>query len=291
MILKSMKKLPVKTPARPAPKIPPHGPDARRIAFLYADLGLDQRTIARLLKTSIGAVERSVKARALVRHQPSYGPWSEALAREFAAWLGLTLPDVTTVDPEDVWTRLRVALRTEVPKKLLRDPKAWFRVDGFLADLPHRQKAADDRLARARLVFLHGDLGMNAPEIARVLDASWVAVRKALDREKLHRNERAHAELNEALLTTLARALGRDEWPILRVGDYYRYDRNWSIVRRGTTEGLLRLASERRLDLAVLDQFIAAIPELAARRRTRFAGSAAKHAAPETPAPTRKNAA
>lgn len=247
-------------------------PDASRVAFLYGDLGLDQRTIARLLGTSIGAIERSVKARALVRHQPSHGAWSEALVVDLATRLGLTLPDVNGVAPEDVWAKLRVALRTELPKRLTRDVKVWFRLDGFLADLPHRQRAAHDRLTRTRLQFLHGDLGMQAPEIARLLDVSWSAVRAALDRAKVHRNEIVHMGLNEELLTTLAHALGCEAWPIERASSdgYFRDDRQWTAIRQGTATGLLRLAAERRIDFAALDGFIASIPKLVAERHARL---------------------
>ncbi len=264
-------------------------PDPARVAFLYSDLGLDQRTIARLLKSSIGAVERVVKARALVRHQPLHGAWSEALVREFATWLGLTLPALAQVDPEDVWTKLRVALRNAIVKKLERDPNAVFLLDRFLRDLPHRQRAAEERLTRERLGFLHGDLGMQAPEIARLLEASWSAVRTVLDREKLHRNDSAQQGLNEELLTTLARTLGCEEWPIERASSdgYFRDDRQWSAVRGGTARGLLRLAAEHRLDLAVLDRFIAMIPKLVAERRARLLS---KTPAKRTVAPTKKAA-
>lgn len=280
-----MKKPPVKKPTKKAPAIRVAAPDPARVAFLYGDLGIDQRTIAQLLKTSIGAVERSVKAHALVRHQPPHGPWSEGLVREFATWLGLALPDLDGVAPEDVWTKNRVALRTELTKRLTRDTNLWFRLDGFLTDLPHRLRAAQERLTRERLQFLHGELGMTAPEIARLLDASWSAVRRALDREKLHRNDSAHQGLNEELLTTLARALGCEEWPIGRRSSdgYFREDRQWSAICGGTAKGLLRLAAERRLDLAVLDWFIAAIPRLVAERRARLLSKApAKRTAPAT---------
>ncbi len=251
-------------------------PDPARIAFLYGDLGVDQRTIARLLKTSIGAVERSVKAHALIRHKPSHGAWSEVIAHELATRLDLTLPDFDDAAPEDVWTKIRVALRTELTKRLTRDTTAWFRLDGFLADLPHRQRAAQERLTRERLQFLHGDLGMPAPEVARLLDASWSAVRATLDREKLHRNDSTHQGLNEELLTTLARALGCEAWPIARTSSdgYFREDRQWSAVRGGTAKGLLQLAAERRLDLAVLDWFIASIPKLVVERRARLMSKA-----------------
>lgn len=284
-----MKKQPSKKPAPKAPMMRRSEPDPARVAFLYSDLGLDQRTIARLLKSSIGAVERVVKARALVRHQPLHGAWSEALVREFATWLGLTLPALAQVDPEDVWTKLRVALRNAIVKKLERDPNAVFLLDRFLRDLPHRQRAAEERLTRERLGFLHGDLGMQAPEIARLLEASWSAVRTVLDREKLHRNDSAQQGLNEELLTTLARTLGCEEWPIERASSdgYFRDDRQWSAVRGGTARGLLRLAAEHRLDLAVLDRFIAMIPKLVAERRARLLS---KTPAKRTVAPTKKAA-
>lgn len=271
-VMRPMKKPPSKKLLMKGYKMPVAEPDASRVAFLYGDLGLDQRTIARLLGTSIGAIERSVKAHALVRHQPSRGAWSETLVRDLALRLGLTLPDLNGVAPEDVWTKLRVALRAELPKRLTRDAKGWFLLDGFLADLPHRQRAAHDRITRTRLQFLHGDLGVQAPEIARLLDVSWSAVRAALDRAKVHRNEITHIGLNEELLTTLAHALGCDAWPIERTSadGYFRDDRQWPAVRQGTATGLLRLATERRLDLAALDEFIAAIPRLVAERRARL---------------------
>ncbi len=288
-VSKPMKKLPSKKTARTTPPIRHATPDAARVAFLYGDLGVDQRTIARLLKTSIGAVERVVKARALARHQSPHGAWSEPLVRELASWLDLTLPALTQVDPEDVWTKLRVALRSALVRKLERDPSAAFLLDRFLIDLPHRQRAAHDRLTRERLQFLHGDLGMQAPEMARLLDVSWAAVRAALDREKLYRNEPYHPGLDEELLTTLARALGCEAWPIERVSSdgYFRDDRQWSAVRGGSVKGLLQLAAKRRLDLAVLDQFIAAIPTLVAERRARLMS---KVTAKRSTAPAKKAA-
>ncbi len=250
-------------------------PDSRHVAFLYGDLGLDQRRIAQTLKVSIGSVERSVKQNQLVRHCPPNGEWSEGLVRELAGRLHVTLPDLNGRNPEDVWTRLRVALRGEVPKALARDGKAGFVLDSFLDDLPYLVRASAARLTPARLQFLHGDLGMNAQEIALLFDASWSAVRAALDREKVHRNEMVHHDLDEDLLTQLARSLGRSEWVIHRGGSdgYIRMDRHWSAIRRGVSAGLHRLKTEGRLDLAVLDQFIAAIPRLVAERRARRLGT------------------
>jgi len=262
----------MKTSSKKKPMVRVAEPDPIRVAFLYGDLGVDQREIARLLGTSIGAVERAVKANVLTRHQPPHGAWSEALVREFAALTAINLPALDHVDPEDVWTKLRVALRAELPKRISRDARALFRVDGFLAALPHRQRAALRRLTRERLEFLRGDLGMQTPEIARLLDVSWSAAHTAVAHLKVHRSEPYHQGLNEELLGTLARALGTDAWPIERMSSdgYLREDRQWSSVRGGTAKGLLRLAAERRLDLAVLDQFIADIPKLVAERRARL---------------------
>ncbi len=108
-----MKKQPPKKPAHNASMILKSEPDPARVAFLYSDLAVDQRTIARLFRSSISAVERVVKARALVRHRPLHGAWSEALVRELAAWRRLTLTALGVMAPEDVWTKLRASLRSD----------------------------------------------------------------------------------------------------------------------------------------------------------------------------------
>lgn len=269
-MVESMKKLSSKS----LPKSPLLQPVDRHVSFLYGDLGLDQRSIARLLQASITSIERSVKKNGLVRHHPPQGEWSERLVHDLAKRLDLKLPSLTGVEPADRWTRLRIAMRGGVSKALARDGAALDKLDAFLGDLPAQLAAAEARLTRPRLGFLHGDLGMEPAAIARLLDASWSGVRRALNGARIDRNQMVHADFNEDLLAVLARTLGRGEWYIDRTSSdgYIRIDRYWTALRKGTGEGLLQLAAEHRLDLAALDQFISMIPKLVAERKARLQG-------------------
>ncbi len=249
-----LQKRPVKVAFEPA--------DPRLVAYLYADLGFDQRTIARINGASIGSVEREVKHGKLVRYHPRHGEWSESLIRDLASRLGISLPSLGGVKPGEVWTKLRVALHKELPKALARDPKNRQELVRFFSALVYRQDAAKARLTRSRLAVLHGDLAMQPHEVARILDATPSAVRAALAREKIRYGVRVHSHLTPDRLEDLSHALGSANWCVDVLGSegYLQRARMWPAVRARVGKGLLECVRHHHLDLSVLDRLIASIP-------------------------------
>lgn len=253
--------------------------DTRRVSFLYGHLAIDQRTVAELLRVPIAEVERHVREHNLVRG--SARPYSRTIAQDLARIVGATLPDLKGAKNDEEWPKLRSFLRDAIVRELKGSSGTWFALDGFIADLPYRLAAAKARLTRSRLEFLAGDLAMPTRDIATLLSAAPSDVLAGLAAFKIVCGSSRHDELNSDSLRTLAHLLGVDEWDVDHAA-LSRWDRIWPAWKKGTREGLLRLAKKGELDLSVLDAFIAGIPKLAEERRRALKRVVAK--AKQTPA-------
>ena len=256
--------------------------DSTQVSFLYGDLAVDQRTVAELLHVSISAVERHVRKDKIVRGRPR--AYSAAIASDLARVLGATLPDLSKLKTEDEWPALRTFLRSEVIRELKRTSITWIRLRSFLADLPYRLAAADARLTKSRLGFVCGDLAMSTREIATLFAAPPSIVLARVTGFGIHRGSTRNDKLSSDVLASVAHRFGLSEWP-LNYENLSRFDRFWPTWQKGVREGLLRLAAQGRLDLSVLDDFIAEIPQLAEERRRAIARMTAKVKPAKKPAP------
>jgi hypothetical protein len=140
----------------------------------------------------------------------------------------------------------------------------WNEVDAFLERLPAVQAEAAARVTAPRLQFLYGDLGAKLSEIMLILDASKSDVYCGLSLHEVERHVPYHEELSERVLEELARQLGLDDWP-KHWHERSIDSRYWPTVRREVREGLIRVAKKDRLDLPVVDEFLANLPAIAAQ--------------------------
>ncbi|MFI5299054.1 MAG: hypothetical protein ACHREM_13235 [Polyangiales bacterium] len=262
--------------------------DSRRVEFLYGDLAVDQSTIAKLIQVPTVALERYIQQNKLVRGKPTYGPYSPTIAAVLGRTLRVEVPSVEEVKTDEEWPKLRAFLRTEFLRLVTETRGPWNDVRAFLVELPHLTAAAEARLTKDRLEFLVGDLGMSTRDTAILLSAPSSRVLARIQDFKIHPGSSKHDDLNSDALAVLANRLGLSEW-VLDYEALSRFDRYWSTWRKAVREGLLRLAAQGRLDLSVLDTFIANIPAIADERRQRMACMLAK--VPSVNKPARSQAA
>ena len=239
------------------------------LGFLHADLGLPQSEVARMLKVPQGAIAKAAESAGLRRQRPRHGEYPMSVFCDLAEILALEKPAFVNVDADRVWAAMRTTLVREV-RRTAKQPERWNRLGEYIERLPFLLKAADSRLTKPRIELLHGDLGASAAEITTLLDASWSSVRRAIARYGVDQHSLVHNELlSDEGLDELARRLGLAEWQ-KEWTTRARSDLIWTAAKRETRQGLLKLVGRHRLDLAVLDRFIAEIPAINEQRRERM---------------------
>ena len=243
---------PVSTPHQTDPEI-----SARLLAFLYGDVGLNQHRMAKLLGTSIAAVERAVKKAKLKPLRPVLGEYNRAALARFLEICGPKVKDTLpkNVRPEYLWVEIRKLLRRAVPSFFANEILPARVLERFLEDLPHILKAAEARLAKPRLELLHGEFQLDKHDIAELLDVPPAVVAKALAEARVHRGE-FYLSLTGDGYCRLAQALGRAEFPLedrMHEG-FERFLRRQMVSAR---DGFRAMVRAGQVDWSAVDRFIA----------------------------------
>ncbi len=232
----------------------------KRLAFLYGDLGLDQRRIAELLGTGKAAVARAVKELALKYRESAHGPHNREAYARFRQLVSPTSEELADdIPPQRLWFAIRVRLRQELSHALeqtLVVSIALKNLDKFLADLPHILKAAEARLTTARLKLLYGEFRFRAAEIAALLDVPLETTKRVLAQTGIIRGEPYLGLLDDEL--ALAHALGRAGWPEPNYGLRDSDLQMFIAERRSVRNHFKHLAlTSRFFDWSAVDRFLA----------------------------------
>lgn len=236
-----------------------------RLRFLVGDLRLPYRRVAAMLDAPLRAVERETPR---AREGWTSRPYSVCIYRELIELMGGLDPGPLPLGDRE-WPAMRERLARQVAHMATNEPDRWRSVDEYLWGLQYVLNAADARVEERRLRFLHGDLGMPAVDIAKLLNASWLAARTALTRFDIKPHAGDSDDLGESHLREFAHRLGVSEWT--RASTSGRWDRYWPTVKAAARDGLLDLARRGRLDLAVFDTFLDELAKAPRKRSTRAA--------------------